>query len=86
MPKLMAKNPHYLMRCLEVRNLMEMAELHLNACLNRNESRGNYIRTDYPKSDPSRDSILTFQRMEKGNPVMEMREVTDLKPEYAEKE
>ena len=85
LPKLMAKNPHYLMRCLEARNLMDMAELHINACLNRNESRGNYVRLDYPESDEARDSMLTFQRMEKGQPVIEIREIRDLRPEYAGK-
>ena len=38
LPKLMATNPHYLMRCLEVRNIMDMAEVHLQACLERKET------------------------------------------------
>ena len=80
--RLMAKNPHYLMRCLEARNLMDMAELHINACLSRNESRGNYVRMDYPDRDEARDSMLTFQRMEMGKPVIEIREIRDLRPEY----
>jgi len=83
LPKLMAKNPHYLMRCLEVRNIMDLAELHIQACLERKESRGNYIRVDYPERDPSRDSMLTFQRMEDVKAVLEIKEVPDLKPEYA---
>jgi succinate dehydrogenase/fumarate reductase flavoprotein subunit len=48
LPKLMAENPHYLMRCLEVRNIMDMAELHFKASLERKETRGQHIRLDYP--------------------------------------
>jgi succinate dehydrogenase/fumarate reductase flavoprotein subunit len=44
LPKLMARNPHYLLRCLEVRNLLDVAELHLEACLERKETRGAYVR------------------------------------------
>ena len=83
MPKVVAKNPHYLMRCLEVRNVMDLAEAHIKACLARKESRGNYIRTDYPESDVKRDNMLTFQRRENGKEVLEIREIPDLKPEYA---
>jgi succinate dehydrogenase/fumarate reductase flavoprotein subunit len=83
LPKLMAKNPHYLMRCLEVRNIMDMAELHMQACLERRETRGNYVRVDYPEKDKSRGSKVTFQRLEKGKPVLKLREMPDLKPEYA---
>ena len=82
LPKLMAKNPHYLMRCLEVRNIMDLTELHIQACLERKESRGNHMRLDYPKKDPSRDSMLTYQRVEDGKAVLEIRKVPDLKPEY----
>ena len=82
LPKLMAKNPHYLMRCLEVRNIVEMAEVHINAALERKETRGNHIRLDYPEKDPARDNILTYQRMEDGKAVLEIRMVPDLKPEY----
>ncbi|MBN1366487.1 MAG: FAD-dependent oxidoreductase [Dehalococcoidales bacterium] len=83
LPKVMAKNPHYLMRCLEVRNIMDLAEAHIKACLARKESRGNYIRTDYPDSDAGRDNMLTFQHLENGKEVLEIREIPDLKPEYA---
>jgi len=83
LPKLMAKNPHYLMRCLEVRNIMDLAEVHIQACLERKETRGNHIRVDYSDKDPSWDSRITVQRMENGKSVLEIQEVPDLKPEYA---
>lgn len=83
MPKLMANNPHYLMRAIEVRNILDLADLHIQACLERKETRGNYIRVDYPEKDTSRDNMITFQRMEEGKAMLEIREVPDLKPEYS---
>ena len=83
LPRLMAKNPHYLMRALECRNIMDLAEAHINACLERKETRGNYIRLDYLEQDPMRDNMITYQRMEDGKAVLEIREVPELKPEYA---
>jgi succinate dehydrogenase/fumarate reductase flavoprotein subunit len=82
LPKLMAKNPHYLMRCQEARNVMDLAELHIQACLARKESRGYFYRTDYQERDPARDSMATYQRLEDGKPVLEIRRVPELKPEY----
>jgi len=86
LPRLMAKNPHYLMRCLEVRNLMDLAEVHINACLERKETRGNYIRLDYPEMDRTWDNMITIQRLENGKPVVEKRLAPDLEPEYAKEE
>ncbi len=88
LPKLMATNPHYLMRALECRNILDMAELHLQASLERKETRqsgwGNtFVRLDYPEKDPSLNNMCLCQRLEKGKPVIEMKEVPDLKPEYA---
>jgi succinate dehydrogenase/fumarate reductase flavoprotein subunit len=87
-PKLIAKNPHYLGRCLEVRNIMDMAELHLQSSLERKETRkggakGQHVRLDYPDRDPSLDNKHLCVRLEKGERVFEMKEVPDLKPEYA---
>jgi len=76
--KLKAKNPHELMRALEVRNIMDVAELHIQASMNRKETRGRYIRVDYPERDPAFDDMLTFQRLENGKPVLEMRKVVAL--------
>jgi len=73
LPKLVARNPHQLMRALEVRNIMDMSELHLQASMNRKETRGRFTRSDYPETDPALDGLLTYQRLEKGKPVLEMR-------------
>ena len=84
MNRLMAKTPHYLMRALEARNIMDLVDVHLAACLSRSESRGQFIRLDYTERDPSRDNMICIQRIENDKPVLEIREVEDLKPERKE--
>jgi succinate dehydrogenase/fumarate reductase flavoprotein subunit len=88
LPRLMAVNPHYLMRCLEVRNILDLAEVHFKASLERKETRsgsgkGQFFRLDYPKADPSLDNKHLCVRMEDGKTVIEVKEVPYLKPEYA---
>jgi succinate dehydrogenase/fumarate reductase flavoprotein subunit len=88
LPRLMATNPHYLMRCLEARNILDMAELHLQASLERKETRYGgwqniFVRLDYPESDPSLDNKRFCRRLEKGKAVIEIKEIPALKPEYA---
>lgn len=83
LPRLMAKDPHYLMRCLECRNIMDLVKVHIEACLVRKETRGQFIRLDYTEKDPSRDNMITIQRLENGKSVLVIRKVPDLKPEYA---
>ncbi len=51
---LKAENPHELGRCLEVRAIMENAEMVMRASLERKESRvrpTRFTRVDYPKQD-----------------------------------
>jgi len=86
LPKLIAKNPHYLMRCMEVRNIMDLTELHIQASLERNETRSLHIRLDYPVSNPAQDGLLLHQRMEEGKAVFEMRKVKPLNTEAREEE
>ena len=85
LPKLMAKNPHYLMRALECRDLIETAGVHINAVMERKETRGNFIRLDYPERDKSLDHMITYQRLENGKLVLERRKVPSLTPENAKK-
>ena len=88
LPKLMALNPHYLGRCLEARNILEMAQLHLQAALERQETRnrghGNtFVRYDYPEVDPAFTNRRLCQRLESGKPVIELKDIPELKAEYA---
>ncbi|MBW2031657.1 MAG: FAD-binding protein [Deltaproteobacteria bacterium] len=49
--RLWADNPHDLMRCLEVQNLMDCARLILSAAKERKESRAILRRSDFPDRD-----------------------------------
>jgi succinate dehydrogenase/fumarate reductase flavoprotein subunit len=80
-PRLMAKNPHYLMRCLEVRNILDLAKVHIQACMERKETRGDCLRLDYPERAPSLDGKLQFQKLENGKLVSSMRKLTPLNME-----
>ncbi|MBW1763458.1 MAG: FAD-binding protein [Deltaproteobacteria bacterium] len=73
LPQLMAKNPHEQMRCLEVRNLMDIAEVHINASLSRTESRQDHERIDYPDQNPEWDGMLSFQYLKDDEMTFEMR-------------
>ncbi|MCD8332122.1 MAG: hypothetical protein LUB63_06340, partial [Oscillospiraceae bacterium] len=84
LPKLMAPNPHYLMRAMEVRNIFQLAELHLYGCYNRRETRGQFVRLDYPETDHSRDDYYTVNRIVDGEDVVERVLVPDLNPEVVE--
>jgi len=85
LPRLMTKgNPHYLMRALEVRNLVNVAELHMQACLERKETRGRFTRLDYPDSNPAWDDMITSQRLENGKAVFEMRKRAPLNMDLRE--
>jgi succinate dehydrogenase/fumarate reductase flavoprotein subunit len=86
LPQMQATNPHELMRAMEAKNIMDLAEVHIHACLNREETRCNYVRIDCPETDPARTNRPTFQRRVNGKMVVEIREIPDLKPEYAKED
>ncbi len=80
--KMSASDPHELMRCIEARNILELSELHLMACDNRKESRGNFLRADYPERDPDNDNHISICRLEDGKPVVQFMRAPELKEEY----
>jgi len=47
-----AKNQHELIHCLEMLNLLDMGEIVLTATQERQESRGEYQRVDFPYTNP----------------------------------
>jgi succinate dehydrogenase/fumarate reductase flavoprotein subunit len=57
LPQLIAKNPHELMRAVEARNIMDVAEMHMAAALFRIETvpygRHFHHRIDHPDQDPA---------------------------------
>jgi succinate dehydrogenase/fumarate reductase flavoprotein subunit len=77
LPKIMASNPHYLMRGLEARNLMDVAEVHLQASLQRKETWAMHIRLDYPKTE--NEGKLAYSKLVNGKPVFEIRALDPVK-------
>lgn len=61
---MIARNPHELVRGLEVLNLIEIGELVCVAALERKETRGWHERKDYPYKDPLMDKSLILKRVE----------------------
>ena len=49
---LMAENPHELMHCLEVLNLLDIGELVFISANDRKETRGLHVRSDYKLTNP----------------------------------
>ena len=53
LPQVTAKDPHYLVAAHDARNMALSAELFYRTALTRKESRGWFIREDYPERDDS---------------------------------
>jgi succinate dehydrogenase/fumarate reductase flavoprotein subunit len=51
LPRLVAKDWHYLSTCNELKSMALSAELFYRASLERKESRGWFVREDYPQTD-----------------------------------
>jgi len=51
LPTLVAADAHYLSAANECRSMVLAAEMFYRACLARKESRGWFIREDYPNRD-----------------------------------
>ena len=70
--KLIARNSHELMRCLEVRNIFDMAEMHIRTSLMRKETRlrrvGLYphYRLDFPTTDPDWEKLIIVRKGDEG--------------------
>ena len=59
---LKAENPHELYHCLEVLNLIDIAELVILAVNERKESRGEARRQDYPFANPMLNKLLLLHQ------------------------
>jgi succinate dehydrogenase/fumarate reductase flavoprotein subunit len=57
-----AENPHELMRCVEVLNLLEVGDLIFTTARERKETRGKHIRKDYPFTHPHLNKLLIIRR------------------------
>ena len=71
---MIAANAHELMRCMEVLDLMECAEVIFFAALERKETRGLHKRLDFPFTNPLlQDRFITVER-EPGEPRLRWRD------------
>jgi succinate dehydrogenase/fumarate reductase flavoprotein subunit len=86
LPSLKARNPHELMRCLEVRNIFDMIEMHIRASLMRKETRLRRVglhphyRVDYPETDPNWEKLIVITR-EGGEMKLSTQVIPKLKEE-----
>jgi len=80
LPRLKGNNPHELVRCLEVENILTNAELVIQACRARRASSRElqFQRIDFPEVDPPEWNKLIVIENRSGNP-----ETTMLSLEYA---
>lgn len=70
-PQLFCHNPHELMRTHEVLDILDVAEMVLQACLLRESSSAQlcFERSDYPEMDPEKDRRFITLRREDGKVV-----------------
>jgi succinate dehydrogenase/fumarate reductase flavoprotein subunit len=71
-----AGNQHEEGRCLEVLNLMDLGELVFLGALDRKETRGNHIRSDYPLLNPRFNKKVHIVKRVDGRPVVEWRDAS----------
>ena len=83
-PELGATDAHGMVRCMEVRNLFDVSEMHIRASLARKETRFarmgmmHHIRLDYPERNPSWRKWIVVKK--KGEEMtLSTREVPKLK-------
>jgi succinate dehydrogenase/fumarate reductase flavoprotein subunit len=66
---LMAENPHDLMHCLQVLNLLDIGELTLVSAYDRKETRDVHVRPDYTLTDPLLSNKIHVIKQVNGKPV-----------------
>ena len=71
-----AGNQHEAGRCLEVLNLIDLGELVFLGALDRKETRGNHIRSDYPLLNPRFNKKVHIVKQVDGKPVVEWRDAS----------
>lgn len=83
--KLVADNPHELMRCCEAGSIIDYIEMHIRASLYRKETRfrnlANYVhyRADYPDTDPDWQKWVVVEKGPGGEMTAHTAEIPELK-------
>lgn len=59
-PQLTANTPHELMRAIEVQQILEISQMHIQSSLMRTESRlvPVHYRVEYPERDPKWENMV----------------------------
>jgi succinate dehydrogenase/fumarate reductase flavoprotein subunit len=68
-----AGNQHELGRALEVLNMIDIGELVFIGSMDRQESRGLFVRPDYPLTNPRLNGSVHIIRKVEGEPVTDWR-------------
>jgi succinate dehydrogenase/fumarate reductase flavoprotein subunit len=74
---MVARNQHELIHCLEVLNLLDVAEVIFAAIEERKETRGKYARIDHPYENPGFDEKVLVCRKGPEGPLIEWEELKD---------
>jgi succinate dehydrogenase/fumarate reductase flavoprotein subunit len=69
---LYAQNIQELQACLEIRDMLKVAEVIILAALERKESRGAHYRSDYPQMDPAWEKNIRLYKGDDGKLVTEV--------------
>jgi fumarate reductase (CoM/CoB) subunit A len=69
---LSAGNIHELQSCLEIRDMLKVAEVIILAALERTESRGAHYRADYPQMDPAWEKNIRVYKEKDGKLATEV--------------
>ena len=69
------RNSHELLRTLETFDLLQVGQLVCVAALEREETRGNHKRSDFPFTNPLMDQKFVMVRQENGMPAASWREM-----------
>ncbi len=84
LPKLSAATPHELMRVMDCRNLIDLAEVHFRSALMREDTRASFYRKDFPYRNPEWDKKVVIAFRKDGEMVLEKGEFPEMRPEYVE--
>jgi succinate dehydrogenase/fumarate reductase flavoprotein subunit len=71
---MIAINSHELARCMEVLNLMDLAEVIFIAAIERKETRGTHVRVDFPFTNPLLNKTLVIKKVD-GKVIKEWKEI-----------
>jgi succinate dehydrogenase/fumarate reductase flavoprotein subunit len=69
---LQASDTHELQSCLEIRDMLKVAEVIILSALERKESRGAHFRSDYPQMDPAWEKNIKVYEGADGQYVTEI--------------